>query len=894
MRNIGRPFTLYSDFLPSCKDSRKWQYLAFGYFDGVNVGDNLFENGEWDFEKMWQHSEREKDVLDGNYTEQTIFGFRTEEEEDGADEKFWSSVESDQYPFVFFVLVQDELCGESLSKLCKDRKRLEEDLSANEGVIAISYLTLDSSDLLLVLACKEYSAGARLIDSFHTGREGSVLRDNGWNLCYSYTVSAIRKSFLNDMDKINALKETLHSAYIHVIEIHSGSVDQVYRDIVDQYSNEIEKNAVLGCNDDLIVMKEVPWSFFLKFYQDNTGVLNHSCPAYQKNIIGVTTIIGEKEEKRVIKEGGINNHFHTMSGNLRKECKALRLDHDSSRGKVVRKELLSVLNSLEKYEKAPFHDYIFVSAMRPMKMLIEMVKEADKEENVDKYGFFYDFLTSFNMYTQNSVRSDRQFTEVPDFNIRIYDIPAKMNALYNALIYDLKSLLNGLGSNEKEHAYEFLTCPGVANDMQVREVYPELIEDKRLFLVDMPEKQVYSPKWMFIMLTHEISHFVGRKIRMRDFRYKCVVRMLSDVITGYFYQKLSEYIGDQEHFDSITQTDDGVSYWQVFRNQVAEQLERYMKWEREDEFIDVRYKKESLDEDAREWWKKRLELYGGHSDMLTRLMVDHVCRVCQEQDLYTYLVKREYLYQLKINKKREAARAAEEKLRDHFEEWAWEFCKISDWNPCDWGARSVMKSLMYLLKECFADLGAVIILELSVKEYLDAILFSAYDQGMAADTLITRRADMVRGALVCLCMINDEENCPQRWTFDEVFHVIEKKGDAAKLAAALWTEMGIYEKNFNNEPWEAGQEKSILYSGSVLENALRYLVECRKNFESHLVGDMKQMQKRILNMFGIFSEKNVEQVILTIREYIDIYQQILAEDLVPCKENTEEGTEDDT
>lgn len=370
--------------------------------------------------------------------------------------------------------------------------------------------------------------------------------------------------------------------------------------------------------------------------------------------------------------------------------------------------------------------------------------------------------------------------------------------------------------------------------------------------------------------------------------------MLSDVITGYFYQKLSEYIGDQEHFDSITQTDDGVSYWQVFRNQVAEQLERYMKWEREDEFIDVRYKKESLDEDAREWWKKRLELYGGHSDMLTRLMVDHVCRVCQEQDLYTYLVKREYLYQLKINKKREAARAAEEKLRDHFEEWAWEFCKISDWNPCDWGARSVMKSLMYLLKECFADLGAVIILELSVKEYLDAILFSAYDQGMAADTLITRRADMVRGALVCLCMINDEENCPQRWTFDEVFHVIEKKGDAAKLAAALWTEMGIYEKNFNNEPWEAGQEKSILYSGSVLENALRYLVECRKNFESHLVGDMKQMQKRILNMFGIFSEKNVEQVILTIREYIDIYQQILAEDLVPCKENTEEGTEDDT
>ena len=91
MRNIGRPFTLYSDFLPSGKESRKWQYLAFGYFDGVNVGDNLFEDGEWNFEKMWQHSEKEKDILDGSYTEQTVFGFRTEEEEDESDEKFWNS-----------------------------------------------------------------------------------------------------------------------------------------------------------------------------------------------------------------------------------------------------------------------------------------------------------------------------------------------------------------------------------------------------------------------------------------------------------------------------------------------------------------------------------------------------------------------------------------------------------------------------------------------------------------------------------------------------------------------------------------------------------------------------------------------------------------------------------
>ena len=125
------------------------------------------------------------------------------------------------------------------------------------------------------------------------------------------------------------------------------------------WAKEIERKAVLGCNDDLIVMKDIPWSYFLKFYQDDIGVLNHSSSVYQNNLIGVTTIIGEKEENRVVEGGKNDPDLYTMSGNLREECRKLKLDHDSSRGRAVRKELLSVLNSLEKYERAPFHDYIF-------------------------------------------------------------------------------------------------------------------------------------------------------------------------------------------------------------------------------------------------------------------------------------------------------------------------------------------------------------------------------------------------------------------------------------------------------------------------------------------------------------------------------------------------------
>ena len=383
MKNICRPFTLYSDFLPPARKCREWDYLAYGYFDGVKVGENLFTDRGWDLGKMWQYSEGEKTCLDGSYTEQTIFGFRMEEE-DGGEEQFWENAENGSFPFLFVSLLQEDSDNIDFLEVWHGWKQLEERLSANEGVRAISYLTLDSSDLLLVLACETYSAGAKLIDSFHTGNGNSVLCESGWSLRYSYTIPAIRKSFLNDPDKIAGLKETVDSVYIHIIEKQPGSIENVYGQMKSIWPAN-EKKAVLGCNDDLLVLKDIPWSLFLKFYQDNTGLLNHSSPVYYNNIIGVTTILGEEENGRCIKENGSEPaDIPTISRNLRKTCRKITFDGGSGRGRAVRKELLSVLNSLEKYEKSPFHDYIFLSALKPMKLLIEMIEKVDQQKDEDK------------------------------------------------------------------------------------------------------------------------------------------------------------------------------------------------------------------------------------------------------------------------------------------------------------------------------------------------------------------------------------------------------------------------------------------------------------------------------------------------------------------------------
>ena len=152
MKNICRPFILYSDFLPPVKECREWKYLSFGYYDGVDVEENLFNDDKWDLNKLWDTISKRKKKLSGSYTEKIIFGFRTEEDDEKRDEEFWSTQKA--FPFLFLVLLQNRDKGEKLISLWEKRKGLEAEIE-KEGVKAISYLTLDNSDLLLVLGCKE-------------------------------------------------------------------------------------------------------------------------------------------------------------------------------------------------------------------------------------------------------------------------------------------------------------------------------------------------------------------------------------------------------------------------------------------------------------------------------------------------------------------------------------------------------------------------------------------------------------------------------------------------------------------------------------------------------------------------------------------------------------------
>lgn len=90
--NICRPFTLYNDFIPPVsEDHSDWRYISFGYYDGFERGENLFEDGKYNLQCLWKYNLQQSRNLNGSYLSQILYGLREEKtgEEIVTDEDFW-------------------------------------------------------------------------------------------------------------------------------------------------------------------------------------------------------------------------------------------------------------------------------------------------------------------------------------------------------------------------------------------------------------------------------------------------------------------------------------------------------------------------------------------------------------------------------------------------------------------------------------------------------------------------------------------------------------------------------------------------------------------------------------------------------------------------------------
>ena len=855
-KNICRPITFYNQFIPAMFPRGEWEYNAFGAFDGIKIQHKIVGNTTGDIlEGIWERQNKFAGTLKGNYSTQTIYGICNMEEE--KEDEFWK--EDMQKPFCFFSRIQLKIdMGEAEQNI----KKVSAAFKNNDNTKSIVYLTYDNSDFLVITKASTYNAGAELINNMH---QKFVISDEKYELKNSFTIFAIKQDIIEQMenDKIREQYNTLDKidwVSIRIMEKNCNQMQKYIQNVNEQLRNMNFDTAgmqpILGIDDGMLIINNVPWGDFLKLYCRKTTIFS------SEKIAGITTSICVKINQKVenieiknsteIEKKSREEIYREYVKYLYEQLGKLQTSEDGV-SKVQYKELNVILNGLAKFSGEVFSDFLFFSLLKPLDMLLNLLKEKGK---IDSY---YEFIKVFNVYAQNSTKSDRNSMQSMDFNAKIYDIPCKLNAFYTALIYMARDILNASDSNQK---YEFLVIPSVTNIVSVKELFQKVSTQKRLICVEVPENRFYDVGDVLIIFMHEAAHYVGTTIRRRDERYKNLLLSIASTYIEY----VKSYWKDERQED-IQNT---VIDWDDLKERMFIVLKAMLEREQNEKFLgEYQFAKEEVGKEQIKRIKDNNIKYKTYISFLKQNLYRALMDITQNA-LPNVFQKMQFELKLEASDVYEYIESISEQYLVRYTEGT---TKMT--------ADTVLDQLISIYEECFADIMSISILRMNAKDYLDSIIISVTQQGMSIKECCLS-SNIYRIMLVCDVMYLSENQ--DAW-INNVYGEDENLNGRLQIMQYINYIRDIIKKGWENilEPDKYRQNCFYaLLNKDIYVYAREYLINCRKAFTEQCKEMNKQTMCQSLSSFyreERENENNIENQMKNMETIISTYRNRVYNDL---------------
>ncbi len=830
--NICRPIILHNEFLPACTGKRTWRYRAFGHYDGITVKESIpiekYENLRLLFDIC-----RENEEDNFMYFSQTLLGFHA----DTAEEKqFWER----KLPFLYIVLLQTaDTRIEEYQRYLESKEFLEKELSGfgqrdeMENTLLTVYHSLDNSDLIVAIKCGYANTGARLINSLHrSDRSGGIIPIRN-----SYSILGIDQEEIEKPGPLIEANEPIGEMELRVIEGDNNSIGSLYHRLMDELKDsksgtDICVKTLLGTEDGSITIRNLPWKRLLPLYRDTTGVLNNSSRQAQEYAYAISAKImlqfHETEKKETEKKDETPENGSEFFCNwLKEKINYIYGDNNDAGRLAEKKNLMMFAQALLRFENAyykkkEFSDYNFFALYLPFYTFVELLGEKNHGYPED----YYDFMESLRLRTQSFAKSDRVFSQITDFNMRYFDVPIKFITIYSAYIHYFKQALN----TKEEKNYEFLVCPGMNSQIGVIELFLTVSDRRRLFFIEIPEQQMYNLKQTFIMIGHEIAHFVGTDVRCRRERKMHMIRLCSRIIA----LSMKNYLADaddfvREHVNDLDfeNVESKLCEWLVF----FVDRESTMEYLREKKYYPSAT--ESMVEKNLDYKKQ----YGEHADVLRETLLFSAAELLFEhgEDIFGYIFHREF-YEKEEYRYEDRESFWAEKM-DVLRHCIHSFIDNLNSGNQALTIRSAVDKVVYLVKECYADMVCILTLHLTMKDYLEALTEIINESNTAIEKLADTELS-ARIAIVMTAVSQPFEENPEtkellfRWTEKEFEYEADEDSSIRRLEEAGNAFAHNYiEREGRITPADIiGKSVGIIYDQRILHEIITYLLECRKKY----------------------------------------------------------------
>ncbi len=392
-------------------------------------------------------------------------------------------------------------------------------------------------------------------------------------------------------------------------------------------------------------------------------------------------------------------------------------------------EVTSLLGQYDQKEKFKDCFYIFFP---PLRLFLKQLKDgqsqinkinADNQKKDEKYIILNemeqatsDFIDATQRMIYHIGVSCNNVLEESGRNGLPYDIPVRLYMMYLAFIHEVVFILN-----DTKYEYEFFLTPLLYSRPVTDILQFGLEPEDRLIKVQAAMHQMYNPRSFLAIMTHEIGHYVGSKSRMLEKR--------KEIFIGMSIEVLFEQLFPQEKVTEI-----------LFASDIYRKDQEILLYD----FVEKKNK-------IKIYLKEQLTRLVGKSERNRkhkyhfRNISDSICYniqheiLCDEQ-LLGFMSRTSKVLKQRLNSFNEI-----DSILRTMDKLYQMFCKNIQKIMVSNQLMNALNAMKKVIAECYADIGAICLLEIDAKGYLELQLQS---EGYIPDKDVINNILLNRIALV--------------------------------------------------------------------------------------------------------------------------------------------------
>lgn len=153
---------------------------------------------------------------------------------------------------------------------------------------------------------------------------------------------------------------------------------------------------------------------------------------------------------------------------------------------------------------------------------------------------FGDFFSNVAVLVDSMNQTDRQFVQVPAFHLPSFEIPPQIMAYYTVIV---RKMLDVLKDDGKDAFYGFTIAPKLVSTLSVFSLsIQELLPNDEWISMNMDEKSFYTLRLTTETLAHEVSHYAGERLRKRGIRKECMIKCVFQILLGELVRRFVENV----------------------------------------------------------------------------------------------------------------------------------------------------------------------------------------------------------------------------------------------------------------------------------------------------------------------------------------------------------------